>query len=263
VIGRCVDRAGNSSGRAVALLYDATPPPLADLRAAAGDRSVALSWQTSADAASVSVARAPGVGDEPTTVVFTGPGTSFLDGRVDNGVRYLYEVRLDDAAGNVHSETVAAVPTVPAPAVEAEALVLAAELGAGGTAAGGTGASGAGAVEKAGATPPTGPRGPHLVAPASGTLFRLGQAPLLRWTPVRDARYYNVQLFRDGHKVLSAWPSRASYRLRARWLYRGKRRRLVPGRYHWIVWPGYGPRSKTDYGKRLGRGTFEVRRAGS
>jgi len=27
-----------------------------------------------------------------------------------------------------------------------------------------------------------------------------------------------------------------------------------------MVWPGYGPRSKADYGKAIGRSTFVVRR---
>jgi hypothetical protein len=44
-----------------------------------------------------------------------------------------------------------------------------------------------------------------------------------------------------------------------RWRFRGKRQRLAPGRYHWIVWPGFGPRSKTNYGKQIGRSTFQVR----
>jgi hypothetical protein len=86
-----------------------------------------------------------------------------------------------------------------------------------------------------------------------------GHPPLLRWTPVRRARYYNVQLFRGGRKVLSVWPARPLYQLKKSWSFRGKRQRLVPGHYHWIVWPGFGPRSKTNYGKQIGRSAFEVR----
>jgi hypothetical protein len=90
-----------------------------------------------------------------------------------------------------------------------------------------------------------------------------GRPPLLRWTPVRGARYYNVQLFRNGRKVLSAWPSRPRYRLKLGWTYRGERRRLAPGRYRWVVWGGFGPRSSADYGRRMGPKRFEVRRARS
>jgi hypothetical protein len=75
------------------------------------------------------------------------------------------------------------------------------------------------------------------------------------------ARYYNVQLFRDGRKILSAWPLRARYQLNRRWTYRGQVHRLVTGKYRWLVWPGFGPRSKADYGRRIGPSTFEVRRS--
>jgi hypothetical protein len=81
---------------------------------------------------------------------------------------------------------------------------------------------------------------------------------LLRWTPVRGARYYNLQVFRGGRKILSVWPSRPRYKLTSRWSYGGKIRRLVPGRYRWRVWPGYGPRSKGDYGKQIGPRTFTL-----
>ena len=87
---------------------------------------------------------------------------------------------------------------------------------------------------------------------------------------MRGARYYNVQLIRLGggirasrkgaRKIMSAWPVRPRLRLRMRWTYRGKRQRLTPGRYAWLVWPGFGPRSDADYGRRIGRSTFVMRR---
>jgi hypothetical protein len=98
----------------------------------------------------------------------------------------------------------------------------------------------------------------RLVAPAAGAVFRPGRRPLLQWTQVPGASYYNVQLFRD-RKILSTWTSKSQYRLKLRWRYRGKRYRLGVGEYHWIVWPGFGPRSKADYGRRIGRRGFEVR----
>ena len=69
-----------------------------------------------------------------------------------------------------------------------------------------------------------------------------------------------MQLFRDGRKWLTAWPVQPSYQLKMRWTFAGKSRRLTPGRYRWMVWPGYGPRSKADYGKAIGRSTFVVQR---
>jgi hypothetical protein len=101
---------------------------------------------------------------------------------------------------------------------------------------------------------------PHLVSPARLKALRRGEPPLLKWTPVRRATYYNVQLFRDGKKVLSAWPEKARYQLKNRWTYRDKRRRLVPGKYRWLVFPGYGLRSKSNYGERLGPTAFRIRR---
>jgi hypothetical protein len=78
---------------------------------------------------------------------------------------------------------------------------------------------------------------------------------------VRGARYYNVQLFREGRKILSVWPTPSSYQLNRRWAYRSELRRLVPGSYLWLVWPGFGPRSRADYGRRIGPSSFVVRRA--
>jgi hypothetical protein len=99
---------------------------------------------------------------------------------------------------------------------------------------------------------------PHLVAPMTGAVLAAGRPLVLRWTPVRRADYYNLQLFRNGRKVLSGWPTRARYRLSARWTYAGRHLRLTPGRYRWLVWPGHGKRAKGDYGQRIGRRTFTV-----
>jgi hypothetical protein len=98
--------------------------------------------------------------------------------------------------------------------------------------------------------------GPRLLAP--GKRAAVTAPPRLRWTPVRDARYYNVQLLRDGRKILSAWPRRAALQLRDRWRYRGKVRRFAPGVYRWYVWPGEGPREANEYGPRIGARSFKV-----
>ena len=96
--------------------------------------------------------------------------------------------------------------------------------------------------------------GPRLREPAARQ--QLSAPPLLRWTPVRGARYYNVQLRRDGRKILSRWPAAAKLQLPATWRFAGKRYRLKPGRYRWVVWPGEGPRAKGRYGKKIGARGF-------
>ena len=65
----------------------------------------------------------------------------------------------------------------------------------------------------------------HLLSPGAGS--SLSRPPLLRWRKVARASYYNVQLFRNGRKILSAWPTRPQYQLRSRWRYR---RRAPPAR---------------------------------
>jgi hypothetical protein len=95
--------------------------------------------------------------------------------------------------------------------------------------------------------------GPRLLGPPRRA--RVSEPPLLRWTPVRDAQYYNVQLFRGDRKVLSAWPTRPRLQLRRSWRYHGDQR-LTRGRYRWYVWPGKGPRSLDVYGPLIGRRSF-------
>jgi hypothetical protein len=208
--GVCTDRAGNVARRPFELSYDATAPALDGLKTAVGDRRVRLRWTAAADVRSVEIVRTPGVGKEPSTVVFSGQGASFVDARVVNRRRYAYAVRVVDAAGNLGSGTVIAVPR------------------------------------------------PHLLAPASAAVVKDGRPPMLRWTPVLKASYYNVQLFRDGRKILSAWPRQPQLKLRRRWRFADHRRRFVPGEYRWLVWPGRGARSKGDYGRRIGQRVFTV-----
>jgi hypothetical protein len=78
------------------------------------------------------------------------------------------------------------------------------------------------------------------------------------WRAVKRARFYNVQVYRKGSKILSIWPARARLKLHSRWKYNGKSFRLRPGAYTWIVWPAYGPRTKPRYGSMLGQSTFRV-----
>ncbi|HET7759005.1 MAG TPA: Ig-like domain-containing protein [Gaiellaceae bacterium] len=95
-----------------------------------------------------------------------------------------------------------------------------------------------------------------LQAPRNGSALR--RPPTFRWAPVRGASFYNVQLFRRGSKVLSAWPKKPHQSLTRRWTYLGRRHALRPGTYVWYVWPGFGPERKSRYGQLLGQGTFRV-----
>ncbi len=95
-----------------------------------------------------------------------------------------------------------------------------------------------------------------LLAPASGA--RVSRAPTLKWRPVTGATYYNVQLYRGTSKVLSAWPTGTTLRLRLSWTFKQTKFTLKPGLYHWYVWPGLGARAAGRYGQVLGDSTFTV-----
>jgi len=95
-----------------------------------------------------------------------------------------------------------------------------------------------------------------LFNPSRGA--RVHRPPLLRWGRVRKASYYNVQLFRNGQKVLSAWPTGTSLRLHWRWSFKQRHYRLSPGRYDWFVWPGFGAPTAAKYGRLLGQNHFTV-----
>ncbi len=98
--------------------------------------------------------------------------------------------------------------------------------------------------------------GPRLLGPAQDAVLRA--PPLLSWTPVIGATYYNVQLFRGG-KLLSSWPTRARLRLARAWRFAGRRQLLAPGRYRWYVWPGFGALAQARYGRLIGSRTFTIR----
>lgn len=215
VVARCRDNAGNRSRRSFGLKFDATPPRVAKLRAIAGDRRVVVRWKRIRDAASAEVWRVPGLGPEPTSLVFSGRRSRFVDHHVRNGVTYYYELRATDAAGNAGSDAVSVTPKRRRPT-------------------------------------------PRLRLPRANALIPANSPPLLQWTSVRRAGYYNVQLFRDGRKVLSVWPQKPRYQIERRWRYAGKDQRLSLGRYVWYVWPGYGNPSGANYGDLVGRRAFSV-----
>lgn len=90
------------------------------------------------------------------------------------------------------------------------------------------------------------------------SITRARSSLTLRWRPAARASYYNIQVYRNGRKVLSSWPSRTSLMLRRSWSFGGNRFRLKPGRYRWYVWPGYGSRAAARYGAVLVSATFRV-----
>jgi hypothetical protein len=98
------------------------------------------------------------------------------------------------------------------------------------------------------------PRRQLLFFPANGA--RVKRAPVLVWAVVPSVGYYNVQVYRNGQKVLSAWPTDHRLFLRETWTYGGRSYTLGPGTYRWYVWPGIGQRSAAKYGPLLGSSTF-------
>jgi hypothetical protein len=92
-----------------------------------------------------------------------------------------------------------------------------------------------------------------LFSPAPGEV--VSAPPRLRWAAVAGARFYNVQLIR-GRRLLSAWPTQASFKLRRTWTYNGRRHRLRPGVYRWYVWPAF---ADGRYGQLIGSSRFVVK----
>jgi hypothetical protein len=95
-----------------------------------------------------------------------------------------------------------------------------------------------------------------LLRPLDGA--RTAAPPVFTWTRVRAASYYNLQLFRNGRKILSVWPRANRFALTRAWRSEGKAYRLTPGSYRWFVWPGYGVPRQGKYGRALGGRGFVV-----
>jgi hypothetical protein len=101
-------------------------------------------------------------------------------------------------------------------------------------------------------------------APAAATTASQAKAKAkanrssLTWRAQPKAKYYNLQLFRNGRKILSAWPTAAHYTLKPTWRYRGHAYKLAAGRYRWYVWPGYGPHAAHRYGRLLAKGVVKI-----
>jgi hypothetical protein len=93
-----------------------------------------------------------------------------------------------------------------------------------------------------------------------GRNARLTRPPRLRWPAIKHADYYNVQLWRGNHKLLTVWPARAHLRLRRVLRFHGVKVRLRRGHYRWYVWPGYGSRAAHRYGSFIGQSSFVLMR---
>jgi hypothetical protein len=232
VSGTCKDKAANTSSPAgFELAYDTKPPAIGRVRAAVDRKGIALRWTASSDAVTFAVVRRPGLRSARPATLYQGKARSFRDRRLRTGVKYRYTVTAYDVAGNGAAKGLAAravsTPSTP------------------------TGTKPAG---KPAAKPDA--REAALTRPAAGA--RVSAPPVLAWTPVSRATYYNVQLYRNGRKILTAWPNDASYRLRTSWRFGGRTQRLAPGTYRWYVWPGFGSRTAQRYGKLIGTRTFVV-----
>ena len=97
-----------------------------------------------------------------------------------------------------------------------------------------------------------------IFAPIEGAVVR--RPPLVSWSPVKSARFYNLQLWRGKAKVLTTWVRAPKLTLRQRWTFEGKQRALVNGRYKAYVWAALGTPAKPRYGKLLGQVGFVVKR---
>jgi hypothetical protein len=86
---------------------------------------------------------------------------------------------------------------------------------------------------------------------------RTAGTPILSWPARHGASYYHVQLFRNGKRILAAWPLTTQLALRQTWRWGGRRYRLTAAHYSWFAWAGFGARSAARY-KLLGHSTFIV-----
>ena len=229
--GTCRDKAANTSAPAgFELKYDTVPPALQRAKVEIGTKGVILRWAGSVDVVSYAVIRRPGLRGKKPSTVYTGRAHAFTDRRLENGVKYRYTVTAYDEAGNGAAKALAALPksvqTLPTRATPKSSK-------------------------------PTRST-PALRGPAAGA--RISAPPLLSWSAVPKATYYNVQLWRDGQKILSAWTKHPKFRVEQSWRYDGRRYALTPGAYTWFVWPGFLQPSANQYGKLVGSRTFVVTR---
>jgi hypothetical protein len=234
VPGTCTDPVGNSASKTLNIKYDGTPPGLTGVTASAGGGGIVVRWQSSG-ATNVEVARVSGLsGGTPVVIYNSALGGEVIDQAVIPEISYTYRVTATDQAGNTTVRTatasVPAPPPTPAPS-------------------------------------PSSPTPPPVVASVGTSLLRpadgrvLAGAPVLRWPAVAKARFYNIQVFIRGKKVLSAWPKTTRYTMHYKWKYLRKRYRLPKGvKVRWYVWPAFGTLAAPKYGKLIGTSSFIFKR---
>ena len=201
----------------VITVVDTTPPHVVGaLHARVKYKDALLSWRVPADADfdHVTVSRVTGNGSRWVTK-YTGANTTYDDKSVNNGVDQRYSVVAFDHAGNASTAMLASAP--------ASALLLSPKRGA-------------------------------RVSVSSKRLSSLSSQPVLVWTQIRGARFYNVQLFKGNRKVLSRWPRSSRLSLPSRWTYEKHHYTLSHGVYRWYVWPELSAR----YGALEGQSSFRV-----
>lgn len=223
--GTCRDKAANTSqAAALDVRYDTVPPGLGRVRVAIERKGVVLRWPASKDAVSYAVTRSPGLGGKKPSTIYQGKALTFVDNRLQNGVAYRYTVTAYDVAGNGSAKALAARPTSVS-------------------------------TRPARSTTPARAT-PALTRPLPGA--RISSPPLLAWSVVPKATYYNVQLYKDGKKILTAWTRQPKFRLEKSWTFEGRTYSLKPGVYRWFVWPGFLLPSANKYGKLVGSRQFVV-----
>ncbi len=96
----------------------------------------------------------------------------------------------------------------------------------------------------------------RLYAPGVGA--KVAAPVILRWRPTPKATFFNVQLYRNGKKVFSSFPTRTKLVLPKTWKLAGHTISLQRGRYDWYVWPAFGTRAKPRFAPLEGFNSFVV-----
>ncbi len=110
-VGQCRDAAGHLSSPVTGeVRYDGTKPARPTVRATRASTFVSLSWKAPADAVRSEIVRSPGRTGKKPAIVFAGKKRQLVDRKTRPDVRYWYQVRLYDEAGNVSSTTVSVRP---------------------------------------------------------------------------------------------------------------------------------------------------------
>jgi hypothetical protein len=87
----------------------------------------------------------------------------------------------------------------------------------------------------------------------------------LSWAPGRKVTYYRVQVFRAADKpafLFEVWTAQPKLQLPSTWVNAGKRQRLGPGAYRWVVYAVFGEDSVVGTGsvgaKPIADGAFSL-----